>query len=593
MGRIRGGDRLVPGVDVQRPYVEGPELAGHPRTARDGHHAALLQADLPAVEELGRVHVAEDPAERPAGRPRDAATREAEDPLPFEEELALLREEERETGQVDLPLVHFHLREIRVVGEVGRQVLGDPVLDVDPAVAAPLVDDRRARRPIRHQTRDGIRLDLEGAARRRRLEADQRAGGRDPEYASRAHTATGRDGEPGQVDPLVLPPDAAPDLDAPEMWRLRAVAQALERNLHLKRPAAVEAAGPHVPDRIPVGVGVALVGELLVRPCAERIGVEVEAVAAVVEGVEEDSEGVVLAKLVRVAPHLVGDPLALGRRIPDARRDVHVLVIEEDPRLGPLGRRRARVRHQLDEAADGRDRPVDGLVEHAVELDGLVQPDRTDRHPALLVAVHHSRRDGRRRAIDESRIDHSPDLRLGGRRLFNRCGNQEHRYHRDELWWHDVPPLAHPAPSALGRLHGDSLRQIGAGSGRGVGSCRWVLPGRRGACLPAAERDPGIDANVELHGPTDLSGQCAGESSRTRAKWSSVARHRGSGSSSSGTVGTRSSDRLSCFNLLKARDGFTTLLGAHASVRSSGGSRQPGHWQSSRRERVGQIRLES
>ena len=49
----------------------------------------------------------------------DAAERE--DALPFEEEVALLREEQAEARQVDLLLVLFDLREVGVVGDVGGQ----------------------------------------------------------------------------------------------------------------------------------------------------------------------------------------------------------------------------------------------------------------------------------------------------------------------------------------------------------------------------------------------------------------------------------------------------------------------------------------
>ena len=133
------------------------------------------------------------------------------------------------------------------------------------------------------------------------------------------------------------------------------------------------------------------------------VGVEVEAVAAVVERVEEGGERVVLAELARVAAHLVGDPLALGGRVPDPGGDVDVGLVEQDPRLGPLGGGRADVGHLLYEVGDGGHRLVDRLVEHAVEPDALGEPDRPDRGAARLVAVHHLGRDGGRRSVDERR----------------------------------------------------------------------------------------------------------------------------------------------------------------------------------------------
>ena len=281
-------------------------------------------------------------------------------------------------------------------------------------------------RPVGRHAADHVRLDLEIAARRRRLEAHQGPGRRDAKDAGRAAPAAGRDRQPRQVDPLVLAPDGAPELDAPDIRRLRTVAQGLERDLHLQRPAAVEAAGPHVPDRVPVAVRIALVRELLVGAGTERIRIEVEAVAAVVEGVEEDGESVVLAELVGVAAHLVGDPLALGRGVPDPRGDVDVRLVEQDPRLGPLGRGRADVGHLLDEAGDGRHRRVDRLVEDAVEPDGFVETNRPHRRAPLLVACHHGRGDGRGRAVDEFR---RRARRLGARlgqcgRRRDECGGQ-------------------------------------------------------------------------------------------------------------------------------------------------------------------------
>jgi hypothetical protein len=71
------------------------------------------------------------------------AAAEPEQPAVLEEELALFRKEQAEPGEVDLLLVGFRLREIRVVGEVGGQVLGQAILHVDAEVRIRLVGDRR------------------------------------------------------------------------------------------------------------------------------------------------------------------------------------------------------------------------------------------------------------------------------------------------------------------------------------------------------------------------------------------------------------------------------------------------------------------
>ena len=61
------------------------------------------------------------------------------------EELALLGEEEAEPRQVHLLLVDLDLREIGVIGEVGREVLRHAVLDVNAEGAVAFVRDARDR----------------------------------------------------------------------------------------------------------------------------------------------------------------------------------------------------------------------------------------------------------------------------------------------------------------------------------------------------------------------------------------------------------------------------------------------------------------
>ena len=251
------------------------------------------------------------------------------------------------------------------------------------------------------------------------------------------------------------------------MGRFRAVAEGLEGYLHLDRPAPGEAAGAHVPHRVPVTVGIALVRELLVGAGPEGIRVEVEAVAAVVEGVEEGGERVVLAELAGVAAHLVGDPLTLGGRVPDPGGDVDVDLVEEDPRLGPLGGGGADVGHLLDEPGDRGDGLVDPLVEHPVEADALGQPDRPDRGAPFLVARHHLGRDRGRRSVDE-RCERrgSAGQEAAGRhrpRLGGRTGGRRGRPPRE---W---------------RRPGDGRRLAGTARGRRPDRSRSRPPGRAGA----------------------------------------------------------------------------------------------------------------
>ena len=78
-------------------------------STQDGDHAALGEADA-TTEECNQVAAAIP--EAPA-HPSDLKQGRI-----FQEELPLLREKERETGQVDLLTVGPHLREIGVEGDI-------------------------------------------------------------------------------------------------------------------------------------------------------------------------------------------------------------------------------------------------------------------------------------------------------------------------------------------------------------------------------------------------------------------------------------------------------------------------------------------
>ena len=73
IGRVGAGHHLVTGLNVHGADVELTNLAGDPRATHDGYDAALFQTDLPAVEELRHVDVAEDPADRASARTADPA----------------------------------------------------------------------------------------------------------------------------------------------------------------------------------------------------------------------------------------------------------------------------------------------------------------------------------------------------------------------------------------------------------------------------------------------------------------------------------------------------------------------------------------
>ena len=359
----------------------------------------------------------------PAPAPEERAAPEVEDAAAFEEEVALLGEEEAEAREVDLLLVDLDLREVGVVGEVRGQVLGDAVLDVDADVAGGVVAD--AARDVAGQPADRVGLHLERPVARRHLQARQSGRGRHPELAGSAG-----DRDRIQVGPLVLPADVPAELQPPELLEAGAEADRLEGDLHLDRPTPVEAADAGIPDRVPVDVRIPLVGELEVDEAAQGVDHEREGVPPVVERVERRDEVLVLDRLERVAPHLVGDPARIGRGVPQARRDVHAVVVVEDPRVGPLGRRCALDRHLLHETAERRSGLVHAFVEHAVDAQRLLEPHRAQGGAAAGVAVDGRGWNGRRGSTDDgprSGAEAGPGAPFGGHRQLWGRGHRRRR----------------------------------------------------------------------------------------------------------------------------------------------------------------------
>ncbi len=259
---------------------------------------------------------------------------------------------------------------------------------------------RRIGQAIGRHLAERVGLDLDVAARRRQIEADDRAERRHAIERLRPRHGL-RHRRP--VGPLVLVADRSAELDAPHLIGAGRVAQRLERELHLERPPAVEAPGLHVPHRIPVGVRCAFVDDRVIRESAEGIRVEHEPAAAIVEGVEADAEVIVLPHLVGVAAQLVGNPLLRRRRVPALRGDVDVVAVEHHPDFGLLGRRLVVARRHLQHAAEARELSVDLVVQEAVELERRLQLDRADRRLEVRVARHHVWLVGRGRTVDHDR----------------------------------------------------------------------------------------------------------------------------------------------------------------------------------------------
>src|SRR5258705_4132798 len=172
----------------------------------------------------------------------------------------------------------------------------------------------------------------------------------------------------GQGADLALPSAC---VEAPGLLLARRVAERLERDDHLRRPARLVAVHLHVPDGVPVVVRVVLVEDERVADRAERIGLEEKRRAAIVKRIEDDREVLVL-KEAAVAAHLVGDH-AIGCAVVHARGHVDVAVVEEHPHLRLLGRQLANLGLLLPERRRRFDRAVDRLVEAPVDDQRLRQ----------------------------------------------------------------------------------------------------------------------------------------------------------------------------------------------------------------------------
>jgi len=242
------------------------------------------------------------------------------------------------------------------------------------------------------------------------LETDQGCGQR---HLHDAHLAE-RLRDSGQGRALVLPLRVALQVDAPDLGGAGPIPERSERDRGFHRPAALEPARPEIPDRIPVDVHLALVGDLGVEAAARGVDGEDDGVAAVMERVEDDVDVVVLAPCV--SPHVVGgDPVGV---LPAAERHEDRGFVERDPDIRPVGGRLSRPRFDLKEVRNRRHGVVEGLVEPAVDAERRGEADRSHRGLARVVPVHHGRRHGRRRTVEgEGKVQRLRQRRRGaGRR---------------------------------------------------------------------------------------------------------------------------------------------------------------------------------
>ena len=343
-----------------------------------------------------------------------------EDLLALQEERPQLRVEEREAlVDLDLRLVRLDLREVGVERHVQRQIGGHAVLDAQAHLAQ--------RASVPEAAGAGVeRAGLQARERGQELEvAAPRQTGQafeDP-HLRQLSRDVGRDGRPDQR--LGLLADVAADLEAPAVHPdrgSRRIAQALERDGHLRRPPVLDEAPACFEQRVPGEIAAdaesggegpaarapaapacsappassATAARSAARPpdaaAAPRrrragvhdgvvlhaVSVHGEQVGAllIAERVEQHRHAVVGPPLVALRP---GRPDDAGVGVVRVEGDVEVVAVVGEPDLRRLRGRGALHRTGLHEPGDRRDGRPDRIVETPVDAR---RPGGPHRHGA-------------------------------------------------------------------------------------------------------------------------------------------------------------------------------------------------------------------
>ena len=259
------------------------------------------------------------------------------------------RKEQAEAIEVHLLLVHFHLREIRVVRRIERQARRDRVLQVEAGLVLGL---RLRKRAAAARLAEHVRRELQVALARHANPLDRPGLGDLEQIAFLRQRRPERD--------FVVAANPALEVEAPGLHFLRAEAQGCERDLHLGAPADVGYGGAHGPRRVPILIEAALAArheltrafarDLTVVLHAGRRRAEHVAVLAIEQAVDQHAKAVGLLER-RVAAAVGGDDLERLIVVGD-QADVQRAVSETDEDHGALARGGACVRLDLPELID-------------------------------------------------------------------------------------------------------------------------------------------------------------------------------------------------------------------------------------------------
>ena len=352
----------VAGLDVEEGQVGAADLAVELGPEQDRDLRPVVEPDRPAEER----------------READARA-EAEVLGALEEEHPLLREEHRETGQVDPALVGLGLGEVHVVADDADKVGGEALVEVEAAVELALVVGRH----LVDLGRPGQAVGTEGDAQALLDVLDALERGR---LVGIAEVAV--EGRAREADGLLLAGDRPLDVETPDA-QAGLEGDGLERDPDLGRPAVLQAGALGVPDAVPVEARAPGVGQAF---AARPLGIDVEdvGVALVLERVEEDADEVVARDRRSVVPvahvaasaassaavvgHGVGrDAVRLAVVAVDA--DIEAVAVVDDAGLRLLAGGFAGPRLDHAEAVDDRGGLPGGVVQAPVDAGPLIDPD--------------------------------------------------------------------------------------------------------------------------------------------------------------------------------------------------------------------------
>ena len=290
-------------VDVHEPILANSQRAHIP----SAHPTAQLAAVFEVHRRARRAQAQSSREERPsivlAGRRARAVaaaadSSELEEVGVVEEEVALLRKEEVEAGQVDLPVVHFGRRKVGVHRQRRVERRRHPIEGVERRLEVRLCSRRRVS-PL-----------LIARDRRHNVEAKALIQLREP--GGKTHDA-------GVVAAIARHPDhfLAPASDRPaevESPRVDGPVErdALERDLQLSGPAVLEYRRGGIPDGRPFTLKRVDRFVQCVVPHAVEIGLEAVATPPGIVRVEDHDQAIVGAQTLSVSRGLRHNPVRIA-----------------------------------------------------------------------------------------------------------------------------------------------------------------------------------------------------------------------------------------------------------------------------------------